>query len=348
MAEGQEGAPPAPSDEQARFDAETKTFAAPKVVQAEWASDRNAVLGNAQPSVEGAADGSDGAVGDASGEVGDDAEGKPPAAEVDGAGSGAKDGEAEAAEGGQKEVVPAWLTERTTRLTAKEHKIEAQAETLRQREQEIADREAAIEARDKAAALKKPDPDEFDDVADYDAAKDAYDAAQKAARDAAAKAKKPTEKPAAAAPNALPLGLTEQDMADAFERITSAVSPALVEKLAAKGVVLPHVVMVEISEASSKEEIDRMSRFVLQNQETMKAIAKLPARQQASALVKAYAQKPPAEGKKRSDAPDPISPAGGPSGVKAGLAQMSYADFEKEMDKAEIEARKAGRPFQYG
>lgn len=348
MAEGQEGAQPAPNDEQARFDAETKTFAAPKVVQAEWAADRNAVLGNAQPSVDGAADGSDGAVGDAPGEVGDDAQGKPNAPKVDGAGEGAKDGATKAPEGEPKEVVPAWLTERTTRLTAKEHRIEEQAETLRQREQEIADREAAIEARDRAAALKKPDPDDFDDVSEYDAAREAYDAAQKAARDAAAKVKKPADKGTQAPTEALPLGLTEQDMADAFERITAAVSPALVEKLAAKGVVLPHVVMVEISEATSKEEIDRMSRFVLQNQETMKAIAKLPARQQASALVRAYTQKPPAEGKKRSEAPDPISPAGGPSGVRAGLAQMSYADFEDAMNKAELEARKAGRPTQYG
>lgn len=345
MAGEQEGAQPAPSDEQARFDAETARFAAPKVVQAAWANDRDAMIGNAQPQVEGGEDGVDGAVGRASGEVGDNTEGKQAAAAVDV--QGAQDG-TEAEKGAAKpEVVPPWLTERTTRLTAKERRVEAEAEQLRQREQEIADREAAIEARDRAAAIKKPDPDDFDDVADYDAAREAYDAAQKAAREAAAKVKKPESTPAPAA-DALPLGLTQQDMVDAFERITSAVPKDLVDKLAAKGVVLPYVVMVEISEASSKEEIAAMSRFVLQNQETIKAIAKLPARQQASALVRAYADNPPPEGRKRSQAPDPINPLKGGSPTRPSLATMSFAEFERTMNEAELEARKAGKPYNYG
>ncbi len=304
---------------------ETARFGTIKAVQAEWDNDRDALLGNKQPEgtddatgTENGAEGGDGDTDPGAGD-GDDGEAAGPEADAE------DDGELRDEEGNLIDVttLPPYLQKRIERSTAKQRRIE-------DKEREVAEREVAVAAKEAEAAAPKPAPepkrDDYETDEEFDEAKAEHEAA------------KPKPAP-------LPLGLTVEEVSGAKSTIRSRISASMSQKLGDVNVVkaLPHAVLMEIAEQPTKEETERMARFVIGNQPKMMEIAKLPPRRQAVAFREAFTAKPPAERKIKPGAEPPIAPVNGRATTGVNLATKSFADYEAIRNAEEVAARKSGK-----
>jgi phage tail protein X len=236
--------------------------------------------------------------------------------------------------------VPDWLKRRTQRFDNAEARAAERERIAEERIREADERLAAAEVMARAAKLTEPDPDAFDTVDEYELAKTQFTEAQAAAGEAAKPKAAPAEKKpdAAASPHDV-LGITQQDRSAAVQRITEAVPKTVAEKLADSGTVLPAAVMMEIADQPSKEATDAMARWVLGNQETVKVIAKLPPRQQAAALVRAFYEKASATRRAASSAEPPIERVAGGSQPTLNLSEASFVDYEKIRNAEELRSR---------
>jgi len=261
---------------------------------------------------------------------------------TDAADAGAGDGSADDVDGAEPKPgkIPGWLAKRVERVNVKEDAVAERERLAEERIREADERIAAAEVLTRAAKLTEPDPDAFDTVDEYETAKAQYTEAQAAATEAAKPKVAPAEKKpdAAASPHDV-LGITLQERSAAVQRITEAVPKTVAEKLADSGTILPAAVMMEIADQPSKEATDAMARWVLGNQETVKAIATLPPRQQAAALVRAFYEKPSAERRATSKADAPIERVAGGSQPTLNLSEASFVDFEKLRNAEEARSR---------
>lgn len=236
--------------------------------------------------------------------------------------------------------VPDWLKRRTQRFDNAEARAAERERIANEKLAEAEEKLAAAEVMSRAAKLTEPDPDAFDTVDEYEAAKTQWTEAQAAATEAAKPKPAPVEKKpdAAASPHDV-LGITLQERSAAVQRITEAVPKTVAEKLAADGTILPAAVMMEIADQPSKEATDAMARWVLGNQETVKAIATLPPRQQAAALVRAFYEKPSPTRRAASSAEPPIERVAGGSQPTMNLSEASFGDYEKIRNAEELRSR---------
>ena len=308
--------PAAPKTDVEVFNEQTAGFKSPAAVQEAWKLDQ-AAIGNAQPTP-------------AAAEPTAEEVAAKTAEDTDAAAAAAIDGAADpAATPAAEGELPSWLKERVARVSTKEDAVSRRETELAAREQEIADREAAVAV----AALEAPDPDDFQTVAAYEKAKENH-----ARQVELLKGKKPAAEPAKDAPAADPqmavLGLTKEEISSGVDRIIELVPKAIAEGLQ-NAPALPAALLMEIADQPTKEQAEHLSRFVIGNPKTIAAIAKLPARQQAAALVRAAIEKPPATAKLKSGAPTPIDPVK-PNATGESLSASNFADFERRRNAEEI------------
>lgn len=244
------------------------------------------------------------------------------------------DGEADKPKEGE---LPPWMKKRVDRANGKESRA---AKALREANERARTAEEEAEALRVAAAktLKKPNPDDFDTVAEYDEAQAAY---------AAQKAKAIEKKPAAKEPakdTGLPLGITPDEIEAAVESLDADLPDTISARIKDAKVVpiLPAPVLLEIAEEPDEAVKKAMAQFVIGNKGIMAGIGKLAPRAQAAAFVRAFSETQRTTSKKKSDAPEPINRNKGRAAEGApNLSAMSFAEFEAHEN--EREAKERGR-----
>lgn len=320
------------------FAAETETFRNPAAAADELAKEAAKDADSA-----GSDDEKSGADAGAAGDNGADASGAD-AAGKDGAESSAaanpgKDaGGDKTAKGSEKapENIPDWMKRRIERANAKETAAETRARQAEEKAAELAEENARLKATP-PAEIKKPDPDDFDTVDEYEDAKAAYDEARKPKPKA--EAKPDPKKPEPAIPG-LPPGVTAQEIVSALGVVDAALDAGMVAKLRALPV-MPAAVLLELADEPDAEEQKAMARFMIGSPKVLAEVAKLPPRQQASAFVRMFTAAEKPAPKKKTDMADPITrESGAGAGSTVNLSKASFREFEKIMD---AEDKKAGR-----
>lgn len=233
-------------------------------------------------------------------------------------------------------ALPAWMTERIDRSNTKAEAAEAKAKAAD--EARIAAEEAlAVERAKKADPVKvakKPDPDDFDTVAEYDDALIEWNAAK---TKKAEPEKKPEPKKADEAKvPPLPPGVDESDITAAIAAVKKGVDADTIKALSELPV-LPPMVILELADSDDKQ---GLATFVLGNPEIIEGIAQMKPRQQASALIRAFTEAEKPKGKKVSTAPEPIERVKGNAVALNGGLEGGFSAFEANRNKQELAQRR--------
>lgn len=233
----------------------------------------------------------------------------------------------------EKGKLPKWMQDRIARSNRKAEEATGENARLKAEMAELRARLDAVESP-KPAPTEAPNPDDFDTVAEYEAAKADWTKAQKkpktepAKTDAAAPALPPhIDKSEFEAATELFLGLGD----DITKGLTSTELPLSADIIMA---------MSDVAEGDAKV-AKKVAEFVIAAPHIIKAISAMGVRQQAGAFERAFMEytgpkpKPEVEDRKTSKAPPP-PPRERPRAAPAKVAN-DFKDFEAQRNAEEIE-----------
>lgn len=243
--------------------------------------------------------------------------------------------------------IPDWLKKRVERANKKEEEADRRVAAAEKKADEAASALALLRAefeedkaaRESGAAPKgKPDPDDYDTIAEYEAAKRSWEKAKdKPAKKADDKPKKDEAKPV---DQSFPIGMTADDYAKAEGAVVGGFSKPTLDGLR-KLSAFPVGMIAAVYDVSDGEAgtIDQVGKFILENPKVYEGILNTPERSWNKNLDRAFTewqQRDQLE-EKRRDVKQPEVIERSKGAAIPVIGGDDYRDFEKRRNEEERE-----------